>query len=148
MASSDGETENNNNTPSRVLLILVRGSRESLSSRTTFVLFSKAGSIRVNFIMCPGNHEGGPGSAERWVKAIVRTRGMADSEFNDVVGFNILFDVLTCFFSESKAIYSSHQISEATFFLKSCWPSRRNAWQHHPQHPWLHPYVTVATLLT
>ena len=65
MASPDGEAENNNNTSSRVLLIPVRGSHESLSSRTTFILFSKAGSIHVNFIMCPGNHEGGPGSAER-----------------------------------------------------------------------------------
>jgi hypothetical protein len=57
--------EINNNTPSRVLLILVKGSRESLISRTTFVLLSKAGSILVNFIMCPGNHEGGPGRAGR-----------------------------------------------------------------------------------
>ena len=69
IASSNGLTrwraENNNNIPSRVLLILVKGSRESLSSRTTFVLLSKAGSIRVNFIICPGNHDGGPGRAER-----------------------------------------------------------------------------------
>ena len=53
------------NTPSRLLLMLVKGSLESLSSRTTFVLLSKAGSIRVNFIMCPGNHDGGPGRAGR-----------------------------------------------------------------------------------
>ena len=75
--------EFNNNTPSRVLLILVKGSRESLISRTTFVLLSKAGSILVNFIMCPGNHDGGLGRAGRWVKAIFRTRGMAESEFRN-----------------------------------------------------------------
>lgn len=43
--------------------MLVNGSRESLISRTTSVLVSNAGSIRVNFIMWPGNHEGGVGSA-------------------------------------------------------------------------------------
>lgn len=59
------ETHKFNNAPSRVLLILVKGSRESLSSRTTFVLLSKAGNIRVNFIMCPGNHDGGLGRAGR-----------------------------------------------------------------------------------
>jgi hypothetical protein len=51
--------------PSRVLLMLVRGSLESLISRTTFVRLRKAGSMRVNFIMCPGNHDGGVGSGGR-----------------------------------------------------------------------------------
>lgn len=43
--------------------MLVRGSLESLISRTTSVRVRRAGSIRVNFCMCPGNHEGGAGSA-------------------------------------------------------------------------------------
>lgn len=42
--------------------MLVKGSRESLSSNTTSVRVSRAGSIRVNFIICPGNHDGGAGS--------------------------------------------------------------------------------------
>jgi hypothetical protein len=42
--------------------MLVKGRRESLISRTTSVRVSNAGSIRVNFIMCPGNHEGAMGS--------------------------------------------------------------------------------------
>ena len=43
--------------------MLVSGSLESLISRTTSVRVSNAGSIRVNFIICPGNHEGGIGRA-------------------------------------------------------------------------------------
>jgi hypothetical protein len=43
--------------------MLVSGSLESLSSRTTSVLVSKAGNMRVNFIIWPGNHDGGIGSA-------------------------------------------------------------------------------------
>jgi hypothetical protein len=42
--------------------MLVRGSLESRSSRTTSVWVSRVGSIRVNFIMCPGNHDGGIGN--------------------------------------------------------------------------------------
>lgn len=42
-------------------MILVSGRRESLISRTTSVLVRSAGSIRVNFIICPGNHDGGAG---------------------------------------------------------------------------------------
>ena len=49
--------------PSKVLLMLVNGSLESLISRTTFVRLSNAGNIRVNFIMWPGNHDGGFGRA-------------------------------------------------------------------------------------
>ena len=99
--------EFNNSTPSRVLLILVKGSRESLSSRTTFVLLSKAGSILVNFIMCPGNHDCGLGRAGRWVKAILRSRGMTEFEFrngcNNVGGRRTFSkeyscNVLACFF--------------------------------------------------
>lgn len=55
--------------PSKVLLILVRGKRESLISRTTSVRESKDGSIRVNLIMCPGNHEGGTGKSGFWKRA-------------------------------------------------------------------------------
>lgn len=47
--------------PSKFLLILVRGRRESLISSTTSVFVSNAGSIPVNFIMCPGNQDGGAG---------------------------------------------------------------------------------------
>lgn len=49
--------------PSRLLLMLVRGRRESLSSRTTSVRDNSAGSCFVNRFMCPGNHDGGDGSA-------------------------------------------------------------------------------------
>jgi hypothetical protein len=60
------------NSPSKVLLILVSGSRESLSSSTTSVRVSKAGSIRVNFIICPGNHDGGMGKSGKgmWVNTM------------------------------------------------------------------------------
>lgn len=67
--------EFNNNTPSRVLLILIKRQFVSLlSSRTRFVLLSKAGSIRANLIMCPMMV--GPERAARWVK---RGQGMARS---------------------------------------------------------------------
>jgi hypothetical protein len=49
--------------PSSLLFMLVNGSLESLISRTTSVFVSSAGSMRVNFIICPGNQEGGIGSA-------------------------------------------------------------------------------------
>lgn len=49
--------------PSKLLLMLVRGKRESLSSRTTSVRDSSAGSCFVKRFMCPGNHDGGEGSA-------------------------------------------------------------------------------------
>jgi hypothetical protein len=49
--------------PSKVLLILVSGSLESLSSSTTSVRDSNAGSIRENFVMWPGYHAGGGGSS-------------------------------------------------------------------------------------
>jgi hypothetical protein len=42
--------------------MLVSGSLESRNSRTTSVWVSKVGSIRVNFIICPGNHDGGIGN--------------------------------------------------------------------------------------
>jgi hypothetical protein len=41
--------------------MLVNGSLESLSSSTTSVLESKAGSILENRIICPGYHDGGGG---------------------------------------------------------------------------------------
>jgi hypothetical protein len=47
--------------PSSLRLILVKGSLESLISSTTSVRVRIPGSIRVNFIICPGNHEGGTG---------------------------------------------------------------------------------------
>lgn len=53
----------NQNTPSRFPLMLVSGSRESLSSRTTSVRVSSAGNCRVNLVICPGYHDGGTGSA-------------------------------------------------------------------------------------
>ena len=43
--------------------MLVSGRRESLISSTMSVRVSNAGSMRVNFIMCPGNHDGGTGNA-------------------------------------------------------------------------------------
>ena len=43
--------------------MLVSGRRASRSSKTTSVLFSSVGSIRWNCSMCPGNHDGGAGSA-------------------------------------------------------------------------------------
>ena len=45
--------------------MLVSGSRESLISSTTLVRLSNAGSIRVNFVICPGYHDIGFGSAGR-----------------------------------------------------------------------------------
>lgn len=43
--------------------MLVSGRRASRSSSTTSVRVSKAGSILMNWRMCPGYHEGGDGSA-------------------------------------------------------------------------------------
>jgi hypothetical protein len=48
--------------PSRVRLILVKGKRESLISSTTSVRVKKAGSCFVNFIIWPGNQDGGAGN--------------------------------------------------------------------------------------
>jgi hypothetical protein len=45
--------------------MLVNGSRESRSSRTTSVRESNAGSILVNFVMWPGYHDGARGSNGR-----------------------------------------------------------------------------------
>lgn len=50
------------NTPSRLPLMLVSGNRASLSSRTTSVRVSNVGNSRVNFVICPGYHDGGTGS--------------------------------------------------------------------------------------
>lgn len=55
--------------PSRVLLILVRGRRESLISSTTSVRVRKAGSCFVNFIIWPGNQDGGAGSRGFGIRA-------------------------------------------------------------------------------
>ena len=103
--------EINDSTPSRVLLILVKGSRESLSSRTTFVLLSKAGSILVNFIMCPGNHDGGPGRAGRWVKAIFRTRGMAECEFCNKMYLRTFLQCFGLFLSKAISLAQSNSLS-------------------------------------
>lgn len=56
---------------SRLLFILVRGRRESLSSRTTSVRDSSAGSCFVNRFMCPGNHDGADGSAGNDMTGII-----------------------------------------------------------------------------
>ena len=56
------ETQRTMHAPSNVLFILVKGRRESLISRTTSVRVNNVGSIRVNFIICPGNHDGGAGN--------------------------------------------------------------------------------------
>lgn len=54
--------------------MLVSGRRASRSSSTTSVRVSKAGSILMNWRICPGYHEGGDGSAastdiflENWI---------------------------------------------------------------------------------
>lgn len=47
--------------PSKFLLILVRGKRESRSSNTTSVRRRIAGSILANCVMWPGYHDGGTG---------------------------------------------------------------------------------------
>lgn len=62
--------ERNRDQPSNDLLMLVKGRRESLISMTTSVRVSREGSIRVNFIMCPGYHDGGAGSRGNgmWVR--------------------------------------------------------------------------------
>jgi hypothetical protein len=54
--------------------MLVRGKRESRSSRTTSVRVRREGSMRVNFFMCPGNHDVGEGKAgiTKFDKAIVK----------------------------------------------------------------------------
>ena len=59
---SDGHAKKLGDIPSRVLFILVNGSRASLISRTTFVFFSMTGKIRVNLAMCPGYHDFGGGT--------------------------------------------------------------------------------------
>ena len=64
-------------------MILVRGSLESLISRTTFVRLRKAGSMRVNFIMCPGNHDGGVGSGGRYGNAITNHHAKNVGHDND-----------------------------------------------------------------
>ena len=49
------------NQPSKVLLMLVRGSLASRSSSTTSVFFNSAGSCRLNWFILPGNQDGGAG---------------------------------------------------------------------------------------
>jgi hypothetical protein len=60
--------------------MLERGSLESLISRTTFVRLRKAGSKRVNFIMCPGNHDGGVGSGGRYANGIIFHKEMDNDD--------------------------------------------------------------------
>jgi len=59
---SDGHAKKEGDIPSRVLFMLVNGSRASLISRTTFVFLSMTGKIRVNLAMCPGYHDFGGGT--------------------------------------------------------------------------------------
>lgn len=67
--------------PSRVLFILVRGSLESLSSSTTSVRDSKAGSIRENFVIWPGYHDGGGGSKGKGICASIPAECYQDTQF-------------------------------------------------------------------
>ena len=55
--------KNESFSPSKVLLMLVRGS-------LAFLRLSKAGNMRESFIMCPGNHDGGLGSGGRCAKTV------------------------------------------------------------------------------
>lgn len=64
--------------------MLVRGSRASLSSSTTSVRVNNVGSILVNFIIWPGNHDGGTGSIGNgmWVSAMVLSVASLDAVIN------------------------------------------------------------------